>query len=47
MIRKRTRGKNKKKKKRPAKKKQQTMETFGEWREGNGHKTLKTLTSTS
>jgi hypothetical protein len=30
MIRKRTRGKNKKKKKRPAKKKQQTMETFGE-----------------
>jgi len=46
MIRKQTRGKEKKKNKRIAKK-QQTIETFGEWCEGNGHKTLKTLTFTS
>ncbi len=46
MIRKQTRGKEKKKNKRIAKK-QQTIETFGEWYEGNGHKTLKTLTFTS
>jgi hypothetical protein len=47
MIRKRTKGKKKKEKKKELQEKQQTMETFGEWCEGNGHKTLKTLTSTS